>query len=189
MKKLGILCVSIIFVVALYAQTGINVLSFGQAPSGGIATDINQCPLVTVGYSVCPVAPINELPFLAFSIAGYNAGAPFPIEAQGPAGVAGPVGPSGVAGLQGPVGPEGPIGQTGMPGTQGPVGPVGATGLAGPQGPVGAQGLQGVVGPTGPAGPRGIANGSTFTLTCKPEANHSIPSGFSTTCTISSLQP
>lgn len=55
--------------------------------------------------------------------------------------------------------------------------------------PVGATGAPGAPGAVGPQGPPGIANGSTFTLTCKGEAGHSIGSGFATTCTISNLVP
>jgi hypothetical protein len=84
--------------------------------------------------------------------------------------------------------PQGPQGVPGPAGPQGATGPAGADGTPGPQGPAGATGATGATGPTGPQGPPGIANGSTFTLTCKPELGHTIGSGFSTVCTITGLQ-
>lgn len=117
-------------------------LGIGGQPASAFATDVTQCPKIAVGYFLCVVTPANAQPFLALSVAGYNAGVAFPVAAQG---------------LQGPVGPAGPIGQTGMPGPQGPVGQVGSTGLAGATGPAG---------PAGPQGPPGPAQ-SFGTNSCK----------------------
>lgn len=133
------------FLRHVHAQMGI-----GGQPAAAFATDVTKCPTVTVGYFLCVVTPANAQPFLALSVAGYNAGVAFAVASQG---------------LQGPVGPAGPIGQTGMPGAQGPVGPVGATGLTGPQGVAGAPGATGATGPQGPQGIPGPVQ-SFGTLKC-----------------------
>lgn len=80
------------------------------------------------------------------------------------------------------VGPQGPAG---APGPQGDTGPTGATGQ---QGVPGANGNDGAVGPQGIQGPQGVPGvivGNTISglLTCQGQAGHSIPSGFSTSCT------
>lgn len=130
-KRLHIGWYIAIFFVSLFGMIAIAIhahaqsLGIGGQPAAAFATDVSQCPKVAVGYFLCVVTPANAQPFLALSVAGYNAGVAFPVAAQG---------------LQGPVGPPGPIGQTGMPGAQGPVGPVGSTGLAGATGPQGPPG-------------------------------------------------
>jgi hypothetical protein len=76
-----------------------------------------------------------------------------------------------------------------QPGAVGPAGPAGMTGPAGLSGADGAAGPVGPPGPQGIPGVPGIANGSSFTLSCAGEVNHTIPSGFVTKCAITNLQP
>lgn len=124
-------------------------------------------------------------------------GAVGPVGPQGPAGPQGDVGPAGAVGPQGTQGPQGvpgapgPVGPAGDTGPQGPVGLTGPTGPQGPtglQGPIGPTGAQGPTGPVGPQGTPGLPGiGVSFTLNCKGQANHSIPSGFQTSCVIKSV--
>lgn len=91
----------------------------------------------------------------------------------------------GYVSLKGDKGDTGPRGATGLQGPQGQTGAQGLTGSTGATGPQGIQGLSGAQGVQGIQGVPGIVVGSsgTLILTCQGEAQHSIPLGFSTTCT------
>lgn len=83
----------------------------------------------------------------------------------------------------------GPPGPQGTPGAQGPAGAPGANGQAGAQGPPGPQGAPG---PAGPQGAPGVVIGQTITgsisMTCAPDKNHSVPTGFICTATDAALK-
>ena len=108
MKKAAL----IVLVVATLSVLGsAQVLGWANLPAATFAQVLSDCPVMTSGYFVCPVVPVSGQPYIAMSVATYNAGAPFVVVSQGP---------QGIQGLQGNPGQNG---QNGQPGPQGPPGP------------------------------------------------------------------
>ena len=107
MKKAAL----IVLVVATLSVLGsAQVLGWANLPAATFAQVLSDCPVMTSGYFVCPVVPVSGQPYIAMSVATYNAGAPFVVVSQGP---------QGIQGLQGNPGQNG---QNGQPGAQGPPG-------------------------------------------------------------------
>lgn len=119
MKRLHIVWLVLIFslsiagVASMFMEVHAQSLATGGQPATKIALSLSDCPIAAAGYLLCPVAPLNGQPFLAMSVAGYNAGAPFQLASQG------------VQGIPGTTGPQGPAGATGATGATGPQGPSG----------------------------------------------------------------
>lgn len=114
MKRLHIVWLVLIFslsiagVASMFMEVHAQSLATGGQPATKIALSLSDCPIAAAGYLLCPVAPLNGQPFLAMSVAGYNAGAPFQLASQGVQGIPGTTGPQGPAGATGPQGPSGP---------------------------------------------------------------------------------
>lgn len=121
--SIAILCsVAGIFIIRAHAQT----LASGAQPASKFALQISDCPTATAGYMLCPVVPLNGQPFLAMSVAGYNAGAPFQLASQGVPGPKGDkgdsiTGPTGATGATGPAGPVQSFGTMACPSTSSPL--------------------------------------------------------------------
>ena len=75
----------VVFVVLISAAIVplVGQLSIAVQPATGFATTIPGCPTATSGFILCTVVPASGQPFLALSVAGYNAGAPFSLASSG----------------------------------------------------------------------------------------------------------
>lgn len=84
MKKLTLtFTLALAVCLVFFAGKSRGQLSIGVQPATGFAATVGGCPVASSGFILCTVVPTGGQPFLALSVAGYNGGVPFSLQASG----------------------------------------------------------------------------------------------------------